>query len=136
MPERGIWWIEPCIFAGIGVTQSLRERTESLRQRGPADAEYLLADDPRFHAVLLCDGGATRGPRRSRCIRAHFHHQRSRLRRGGDRPLRAGDATELGRDPRLAVVFPLLMLALSPLIALGLHLSGVPDKGSDEWRAG
>jgi 4-amino-4-deoxy-L-arabinose transferase-like glycosyltransferase len=34
----------------------------------------------------------------------------------------------------LAVVFPLLMLALSPLIAIGLHLSGVPDKGSD-YRA-
>ena len=34
----------------------------------------------------------------------------------------------------LAVVFPLIMLALSPLIALGVHLSGVPEHGSD-YRA-
>jgi hypothetical protein len=34
----------------------------------------------------------------------------------------------------LAVVFPLVMLAISPLVALGLHLSGVPDNGSD-YRA-
>jgi hypothetical protein len=34
----------------------------------------------------------------------------------------------------LAVVFPLLMLAASPLIALGVHLSGVPEHGSD-YRA-
>jgi 4-amino-4-deoxy-L-arabinose transferase-like glycosyltransferase len=34
----------------------------------------------------------------------------------------------------LAVVFPLFMLAVSPLVALGLHLSGVPDNGSD-YRA-
>jgi 4-amino-4-deoxy-L-arabinose transferase-like glycosyltransferase len=34
----------------------------------------------------------------------------------------------------LAVVFPLFMLAVSPLIALGLHLNGVPEKGSD-YRA-
>jgi 4-amino-4-deoxy-L-arabinose transferase-like glycosyltransferase len=31
----------------------------------------------------------------------------------------------------LAVVFPLLMLVISPLVAIGLYLSGVPDKGSD-----
>src|SRR5258708_6275975 len=31
----------------------------------------------------------------------------------------------------LAVVFPLVMLAVSPLVALGVHLSGVPEHGSD-----
>jgi hypothetical protein len=31
----------------------------------------------------------------------------------------------------LAVVFPLIMLAVSPLIALGIHLNGVPNYGSD-----
>ena len=31
----------------------------------------------------------------------------------------------------LAVVFPLLMLAVSPLVALSAHLSGVPNYGSD-----
>jgi hypothetical protein len=34
----------------------------------------------------------------------------------------------------LAVVFPLSMLAVSPLVALGVHLSGVPEHGSD-YRA-
>src|ERR1700681_3718342 len=34
----------------------------------------------------------------------------------------------------LAVVFPLSMLAVSPLAALGVHLNGVPDHGSD-YRA-
>jgi hypothetical protein len=34
----------------------------------------------------------------------------------------------------LAVAFPLLMLAVSPLVALGLHLSGLPNGGSD-YRA-
>jgi 4-amino-4-deoxy-L-arabinose transferase-like glycosyltransferase len=34
----------------------------------------------------------------------------------------------------LAVVFPLFMLAISPLVAFGLHLSGVPDNGND-YRA-
>jgi hypothetical protein len=34
----------------------------------------------------------------------------------------------------LAVVFPLLMLAVSPLVALGLHLNGVPELSSD-YRA-
>jgi hypothetical protein len=34
----------------------------------------------------------------------------------------------------LAVAFPLGMLAVSPLIALGVHLNGVPDHGSD-YRA-
>jgi hypothetical protein len=34
----------------------------------------------------------------------------------------------------LAVVFPLFMLVVSPLVAFGLHLSGVPDNGSD-YRA-
>jgi 4-amino-4-deoxy-L-arabinose transferase-like glycosyltransferase len=34
----------------------------------------------------------------------------------------------------LAVVFPLVMLTISPLVALGLHLSGVSDNGSD-YRA-
>jgi hypothetical protein len=33
-----------------------------------------------------------------------------------------------------AVIFPMFMLAVSPLVALGLHLSGVPDNGSD-YRA-
>ena len=31
----------------------------------------------------------------------------------------------------LAVVFPLFMLAISPLVALGIHLNGVRDYGSD-----
>jgi dolichyl-phosphate-mannose-protein mannosyltransferase len=31
----------------------------------------------------------------------------------------------------LAVLFPLLMLVISPLVALGAHLRGVPDYGSD-----
>jgi hypothetical protein len=34
----------------------------------------------------------------------------------------------------LAIVFPLFMLAISPLVALGTHLSGVPNFGSD-YRA-
>jgi hypothetical protein len=34
----------------------------------------------------------------------------------------------------LAVVFPLVALAVSPLAALGVHLNGVPDHGSD-YRA-
>jgi hypothetical protein len=34
----------------------------------------------------------------------------------------------------LAVVFPLVALAVSPLAALGVHLNGVPDYGSD-YRA-
>jgi len=34
----------------------------------------------------------------------------------------------------LAVVFPLCMLTVSPLVALGVHLSGVPEHGSD-YRA-
>ena len=34
----------------------------------------------------------------------------------------------------LAVVFPLFMLAVSPLVALGIHLNGVQDYGSD-YRA-
>jgi hypothetical protein len=34
----------------------------------------------------------------------------------------------------LAVVFPLFMLAISPLVALGIHLNGVQDYGSD-YRA-
>ena len=34
----------------------------------------------------------------------------------------------------LAVVFPFIMLAVSPLVALGVQLSGVPDYGSD-YRA-
>jgi 4-amino-4-deoxy-L-arabinose transferase-like glycosyltransferase len=34
----------------------------------------------------------------------------------------------------LAVIFPLFMLAISPLVALGIHLNGVQDYGSD-YRA-
>ena len=34
----------------------------------------------------------------------------------------------------LAVAFPLIMLAVSPLVALGVHLGGVPNYGSD-YRA-
>ena len=102
------------LLAGLGVAALTRSAPQRLFQfagalcdargrHGPADAEYPLADGARFHAVLLCDGSAFGDLGIRAVFGARLHQQRAGLCRSGDRLVRAGDAAELGRDPRHAV---------------------------------
>ena len=102
------------LLAGLGLAALTRSAPRRLFQfagalcdargrHGPADAEYLLADGARVHAVFLRDGSASGDPGIRAVFGAHLHQRRAGLCGSGDRALRAGDAAELGRDPRHVV---------------------------------